>query len=226
MRPPRGRVAHRGLVTATSPKRSRLAAVAGVLALLTLLVGCASGTALHSMVMTTAVTPAPLGVRDTVYDPAGAAPALRLTDQDGKPFDLTSLRGTPVFVYFGYTHCPDICPTTLADLRAAITASGLPARLVFVTVDPKRDTAAAMKQYLDFYQAGFIGLTGSEADIAAAAAVWGVGYTAGPVDANGNYAMSHTTESYLVDGSGMLRNHIFFGAPTDLVVHLLRTAAG
>jgi protein SCO1/2 len=220
------RLVYRDPVNVPHSGWSRGAAVAGVLALLTLLVGCASGTAMPSVVMTTAVTPAPMGVRDTVYNPARPAPALRLTDQDGKPFDLTSLHGTLAIVYFGYTHCPDICPTTLADLRADIAAAGLPARVVFVTIDPKRDTAAAMKRYVDFYQAGFIGLTGSDADIAAAAAAWGVGYAAGPVDSNGNYAMSHTTESYLVDASGVLRNHIFFGAPTNLVVGLLRTAAG
>jgi protein SCO1/2 len=176
--------------------------------------------------MVEAVTPAPLGVRDTDYVPPRMAPPLRLTDQDGNAFDLDSLRGTPVFVYFGYTHCPDICPTTLTDLRTAIAAAGLPARVVFVTIDPARDTAAAMKSYVGFYAAGFIGLTGSAADVAAAAADWGVGYSAGPGDSNGNYAMTHTTETYLVDASGQLRNHIFFGAPTGLVVQLLRTATG
>lgn len=176
--------------------------------------------------MVPAITPAALGVRDTAYDPARPAPALRLTDQDGRPFDLASLRGTPIFVYFGYTHCPDICPTTLADLRAGIAAAGVPAKVVFVTIDPARDNAAAMKRYVDFYAAGFIGLTGTEADIAAAAAAWGVGYRAQPADANGNYAMSHTTGSYLVDGSGMLRDHVFFGAPTDLIARLLRAVSG
>jgi protein SCO1/2 len=200
----------------------------GALLLLTLAVaaGCSSGTAAPSVQMVTPVTPPPMGVRDTVYDPPIPAPPLRLTDQDGRPFDLTTLRGGPVFVYFGYTHCPDVCPTTLADLRAAITTAGMPAKVVFVTIDPARDTPAKMKQYLDFYAAGFIGLSGSDADIATAAKAWAVGYMAGPADSNGNYPMTHTTESYLVDGAGLLRNHIFFGAPTDLIVSTLRTATG
>ena len=167
-----------------------------------------------------------MGVRDTVYNPPRPAPALRLTDQDGRSFDLTALRGSPVFVYFGYTHCPDICPTTLADIRAAIARAAIPAKVVFVTIDPARDTPAKMKQYVDFYAAGFIGLSGSDADIATAAKAWGVGYSRGPADANGNYAMTHTTESYLVDSAGLLRNHIFFGAPTNLVVSILQTAGG
>ena len=214
-------------MTSSIPAHRRGAVVvASLLALSAIVAGCGSGAATPSVVMVQAITPAPLGIRDTSYQPVRSAPPLRLTDQDGRAFDLASLRGAPVFVYFGYTHCPDICPTTLADLRAAIAAAGLPARVVFVTIDPARDTAAAMKSYVGFYAAGFVGLTGSDADIAAAATDWGVGYSAGPADANGNYPMTHTTESYLVDASGLLRSHIFFGAPTDLVVQLLRTAAG
>jgi protein SCO1/2 len=130
-----------------------------------------------------------------------------------------------VFVYFGYTHCPDVCPTTLADVRAAIGAAGVPAKLVMVTVDPARDNPAWMKTYLDAYKAGFIGLTGTDAQIAAAAAAWGVAYSAEPADSNGNYAMTHTSDVYLVDASGMLRNHIFFGAGSTLIAQILKSVA-
>jgi protein SCO1/2 len=65
---------------------------------------------------------------------------MRLTDQDGHPFDLASLRGRPVLVYFGYTHCPDICPTTLADIRGALRLVDEPVAVVFVTVDPPATT--------------------------------------------------------------------------------------
>ena len=123
-----------------------------------------------------AVTQPPMGSRETAYDPPRPAPTLRLTDGEGRPFDLASLRGSPVFVYFGYTHCPDVCPTTLADLRAGIKEAGIEAKVVFVTIDPARDDAAAMKQYTDYYQAGYIGLTGTAAQIAEAAAAWGVSY--------------------------------------------------
>jgi protein SCO1 len=204
-----------------------MASVVGVVVLGFALAACGAGaTPFPSFVMAQAVTQPPFGVRDTAYEPPLPAPPLRLTDQDGRPFDLSALTGAPVFVYFGYTHCPDICPTTLADLRMAIATAGVPARVVFVTIDPARDTAAAMRQYTAFYDAGFIGLTGSPDDIASAAAAWGVTYRQMAVDANGNYAMTHSTDTYLVDGSGLLRNHIFFGAPVDLVVDLLRTAAG
>ena len=173
-----------------------------------------------------AVTQAPLGNRDTAYDPPRPAPTLRLTDQDGRPFDLASLRGRPVFVYFGYTHCPDVCPTTLADLRAAIKASGVDVAVVFVSVDPARDTAAAMQQYVGYYGMDFTGLTGTADEIAATAAAWGVTYHQLPSDSAGGYAMAHSTDSYLVDGDGQLRHHVFFGAPVDLVADLIRGVAG
>ena len=201
------------------------AAILALLAPALLLAGCSTGSATRTAMPGSAATPPPMGDLDTAYDPPRPAPDLKLTDQDGRPFDLASLRGTMTFVYFGYTHCPDICPTTLVDLRTAIAAFGKPVKVVFVTVDPKRDTAPAMKAYLDAYKAGFIGLTGTDAEIAAAAKAWGVGYWPEPADSNGNYAMTHTTESYLVDASGTLRNHILFGLPTDIVVSILRTAS-
>lgn len=169
-----------------------------------------------------AVTPAPLGQRDTAYASPHPAPALQLTDQDGRPFDLTSLRGSPVLVFFGFTHCADICPTTMADLRAAVRLVASPVHVVFVTVDPARDDAAAMKQYVDYYQAGFIGLTGSEAQIAATAAAWGVSYAKLPAEPDGSYDMDHTTDVYLVGPDGLLRNHIFYGAGPDLIAQLVR----
>jgi protein SCO1 len=204
---------------------ARHAVVLLLLAPAILLAGCAASTPAFTAYPGGAITPPPMGERDTVYNPARPAPELRLTDQDGRPFDLASLRGTMALVYFGYTHCPDICPTTLVDLRTAVGAYGKPVKVVFVMVDPARDTAPKVKAYLDAYKAGFIGLTGTDAEIAAAAKAWGVGYRAEPADSNGNYPMTHTTEVYLVDASGQLRNHIFFGAPSDLVVKLLTTAA-
>ena len=190
--------------------------------------GCGAGVVSPSAtpIMVEAVTPAPLGVRDTAYSPVRPAPALHLTDQDGRPFDLASMRGKPVFVYFGYTHCPDVCPASLAELRAGIRASGVDATVVFVTVDPVRDDAAAMKQYVDYYQAGFIGLTGTEAEIAEAATDWGVSYRKLESDSASGYAMAHSAEAYLVDAEGTLRHHLFFGAPAELIADRLREVSG
>lgn len=200
---------------------ARPSAVIVALVVAVLVAACGGAAPTPAPIMVEPVTMPPLGQRETAYTPPVAAPALVLTDQDGKAFDLASLRGGPVFVYFGYTHCPDICPTTLADIRAALGLAKLPAKVVFVTIDPARDTPAAMKQYVDAYSSGFIGLSGTAEQIATAAGAWGVAYQAGPADSRGNYPMSHSTDTYLVDGSGMLRHHIFFGASSELIARLL-----
>jgi protein SCO1/2 len=193
-----------------------------------LLAACAgsSGTPLPSMVMAEAVTMPPIGSRETEVDPPVAAPPLVMIDQDGKPFELDSLRGSgPVFVYFGYTHCPDVCPTTLADIRAAIKEAGVPATVVFATVDPARDDAKAMKQYTSYYGDGFVGLTGTAVQVARAAADWGVSYRQLPSESDNGYAMAHSTEAYLLDADLMLRHRIFFGAGSDLIAEKLLDVA-
>jgi protein SCO1/2 len=219
-----------GISSSTTPGvRLARRAVPLVLVLLALVAaGCVSvtGSPAVTPIMVEAVTQAPLGVRDTAYNPTRPAPPLHLTDQDGQPFDLVSMRGRPVFVYFGYTHCPDVCPASLAELRAGIKASGVDATVVFVTVDPARDEAAAMKQYVDYYEAGFVGLTGTEAQVAEAAAAWGVSYRKLESDSASGYAMAHSAEAYLVDAEGTLRHHLFFGAPAELIADRLREVAG
>ena len=215
------------------PARLGLLPVLGAALLLALLAACGSAGGPGTGASATAVpiempaaTASVLGERETAYDPARPAPALQLTDQDGRPFDLASLRGRPVLVYFGYTHCPDICPTTLADIRAALRLVDVPVGVVFVTVDPARDDAAAMKQYVDYYQSGFIGLTGSEAEIADAAEAWGVSYRKLESTPAAGYAMAHSTETYLLDAAGKLRHHLFFGAGPDLIAERIREIAG
>jgi len=172
-----------------------------------------------------AVTQPPMGSRQTAYDPPRPAPDIFLTDGDGHPFDLASLHGSPVFVYFGYTHCPDVCPTTLADLRAGMKLAGLDAKVVFVTIDPARDDAAAMRQYTDYYQAGYIGLTGTAGQTADTAGAWSITYAQLPSESANGYAMAHSTDVYLVDAVGQLRHHIFFGAGADLIAKLLTEVA-
>ena len=171
-----------------------------------------------------AATPDPLR-RPTAVVPAVPAPPLVLMDQDGRPFDLASLRGTPILVFFGYTHCPDVCPTTLADVRDSVRRSPVPVRVVFVTIDPARDDAAAMKQYLSFYDAGFIGLTGTPAEIRRAADAWGVQYARMDNGSASGYAMAHTADTFLVDAAGWLRDRIWFGAGADVFVDRIASLA-
>jgi protein SCO1/2 len=164
------------------------------------------------------VSPTPEGLaRDTTVRPLAPAPPLQLTDQDGRPFDLTSMRGRPVLVFFGYTHCPDVCPTNLADVRDARKLIDGEVGVVFVTVDPARDDAAAMKQYVDYYQAGYVGLTGTDDEIRAAAGAWGVSYARVESDSASGYAMAHTADTFLVDAAGRLRHRIWFGAGPEVM---------
>ncbi len=163
-------------------------------------------------------SPTPEGLdRDTAVRPLAAAPPLRLTDQDGRPFDLASLRGKPVLVFFGYTHCPDVCPTNLADVRDALKLVDQDVGVVFVTIDPARDDAAAMKQYVDYYQSGYIGLTGTDDAIRAVADAWGASYARVESTDAAGYAMAHTADTFLVDAEGRLRHQIWFGAGPAVV---------
>ncbi len=173
------------------------------------------------------VSPTPEGLgRDSAIRPAVAAPPLRLTDQDGRPFDLAQLRGEPVLVFFGYTHCPDVCPTNLADVRDALKLVDGKVGVVFVTIDPARDDAAAMKQYVDYYKAGVIGLTGSDDEIRTAAGAWGVSYAKVESDSASGYAMAHTADTFLVDAEGRLRHRIWFGAGPEIIADRINNLPG
>jgi protein SCO1/2 len=218
-----------GLVPHPASVRARVALASVAVTVLVAACGDAAtgepGAAASGPIFVEAVTQPPMGARETAYDPPRPAPDIFLTDGDGHAFDLASLHGSPVLVYFGYTHCPDVCPTTLADIRAGMKQAGVRAKVVFVTIDPARDDAAAMKQYTDYYQAGYIGLTGTVGQIADTARAWGVTYARLPSDSANGYPMAHSTDTYLVDAKGMLRHHVFFGAGADLFAKLLTEVA-
>ena len=110
------------------------------------------------------------------YAELAPAPELRLTDQDGRPFELASLRGRPVLVFFGYTHCPDVCPATVGIINEALAAAGDGPRAVFTTVDPERDDVASLRAYLRYLPAAYVGLTGTAAEVRENADRWGVKY--------------------------------------------------
>lgn len=152
------------------------------------------------------------------YAPPREAPPLRLTDQEGRPFDLASLRGTPVFIYFGYTHCPDVCPATIGVLNQVIARAGRPVHAVFVTVDPERDTVAALREYLSYLPPVYVGLTGSASDIRRTADGYGVTYARVETGSASGYAMAHTAEIYLVDAAGRLRLHYPFGTEAPAIL--------
>ena len=135
---------------------------------------------------------------------SGVTPPLLLTDDHGEMFDLAKHRGQIVLVYFGYTHCPDVCPATLNLLDAVLEGLGPEQRRVqevFVTLDPRRDTPELLRTYLSYFDPAAIGLTGSPLAVAAAARAWGVTWRR----ARGGVFIDHTSFVTLVGPDGRER---------------------
>ncbi len=122
---------------------------------------------------------------------------------DGKTLSDADMKGRAFLVYFGYTHCPDICPTTLAEISDVLRRMGdKPIRALFITVDPERDTPATMADYVSSFDPRIIGLSGSAEQIAAVEKAYRVYARKGPSNANGDYSMDHSSVVYLMDGGG------------------------
>ncbi|WAE63786.1 SCO family protein [Stutzerimonas sp. R40042] len=164
-------------------------------------------------------TPALALDRDALLDEANVLllprerviPPLTLIDQDGQPFDTRSLQGRWHILFFGFTACPDICPTTLSDMRRLF--SQLPSdtrerlQLVLITADPARDTPQQLKTYLDYYRAGFSGLTGEMEQLQQLSRALGLPFVPAN-ETQGDYSVSHSGNLALVGPDGTLRGHI------------------
>ena len=128
----------------------------------------------------------------------------QLTDQNGRTVTDQDFKGRPFLVFFGFTHCPEVCPTTLFEISEILRKLGPDAdrvRAVFITVDPERDTPAALKDYLSSFDPHLAGLTGDPDAIAAVAKAYRVYYKKVPLD-GGDYTMDHTAIVYLMDKQG------------------------
>ncbi len=148
-----------------------------------------------------------------------------LVDPTGAPRSLADYRGKVVMLFFGYTNCPDECPATLAKMAQAVDRLGEDGKRVqglFVTVDPARDTPAVLTQYVPAFHPTFVGLTGSEATIAATAKDFKVFSAAQKTDNHGSYTVDHSSGIFVFDAQGRLR--LFMGAKIwiDAMVHDLK----
>lgn len=131
-------------------------------------------------------------------------PAFHLVDLSGHDFDLDSLRGHPTLMFFGFTNCPDVCPVTLATLAQVQRSAPLPgSRVVFVTIDPQRDSAAVLRVYLDEFSRRFIGARGSPAALAPLLGALHVVATRQDLP-GGGYTMMHSATLYLIDAHARL----------------------
>jgi len=145
--------------------------------------------------------------------------AFALTDHKNRVFDLASLKGKWSFLFFGFTHCPDICPTTLAVLARARdniaknTVGAEDIQFVFISVDPNRDTASKLRQYVDYFNTTFLGVTGNDAQIGNLAGQLGAAYQVAIKPGLENYPVYHSAAVFLLDPRA--RYHAVFTPPHD-----------
>jgi protein SCO1/2 len=163
------------------------------------------------------------GFRGGVLDPPRPAPEIALRAHDGTEFRLSRHRGDVVAISFGYTFCPDVCPTTLAELaqvRARLGPAAGRVRVVFVTVDPERDGPERLRAYTQAFDRTFVGLTGSPDQLAAVQKSYGVVARKQTVrGTSAAYLMDHSAFVYVVDPEGRLRLMFPFGTSVDDMTH-------
>lgn len=159
------------------------------------------------------------------------ARTLSLPDQYGKPRTLDDFKGKVTVVFFGYTQCPDVCPTTMAELaqvKKALGKDGERVQGVFITVDPERDTPEALKAYMASFDPSFVALRGTPDETKATAKEFKVFYAKVPGKVEGSYTMDHTAGSYVLDSKGKVRLFVRYGSPAEALTADLKAllAAG
>lgn len=163
--------------------------------------------------------------RQAANEPFGGP--LNLVTMDGKPFTEEDLRATPSAIFFGYTHCPDVCPTTLFELDGWLNqlgAEGENIKAYFVTVDPERDTQEILKVYVGNVSDRIVGLTGTPENIAAAVKSYHI-YAKKVPDSDGGYTMDHTASVFLLDKGGRFRSTIAYQENPDTALEKLKNLA-
>ncbi len=150
--------------------------------------------------------------------------SLSLTDHNGQRRTLADFQGKVVTVFFGFTHCPDVCPTTLVEMAAVMKELGGDAsrvQVLFVTVDPERDTVDVLKRYVPVFHPTFLGMTGSTGDVAATAKEFKIFFQKQNLP-GGTYTMDHSAGTYILDGQGRLRLFAAYGAGAAALLHDIR----
>jgi protein SCO1/2 len=163
-----------------------------------------------------------------VLSPVMAAPALKLQGTDGQALDLARYQGKVVLLAFGFSNCGEVCPITLATLAGArrkLGDAGRGVQVVYVTVDPERDTLAQMKKYLAAFDATFIGGVGTRAEIDVAQKSYGIS-SKKIRNADGSYTIGHSSSIYMIDRAGGLRAVMPYGHTADDFVHDLKILLG
>ncbi len=164
-------------------------------------------------------------LRGGVLEPPAKAPEMVLTDHNGQPYQLSAQEGKVVLLFFGYTSCPDVCPTTLAEMARTARELGEDAsgvQVAFVSVDPN-DTPQKLAQYVKLFNPNFIGLTGSEIELQRAMKSFEVKSARRDTPGSGvGYSIDHSAFTYVIDKQGRLRELINYGSPVDDVINDVR----
>jgi protein SCO1 len=169
----------------------------------------------------------PKGAAGTLLSSAIGGP-FRLEDQNGKPFTDADLKGKWHLLFFGYTHCPDTCPTALNEISLALDRLGKKrdeVGVVFITVDPERDTPEVMKSYVQSFDAKIVALTGSPDEVAQAAKAYRVFYAKHP-RSDGGYEMDHSAVIYIMDPQGRFTATLTPDATADAMAQRLEKLLG
>lgn len=154
-------------------------------------------------------------------EPSREIPAFSFVQSDGTTYSTSPEAGRPTFVFFGYTHCPDVCPITLGEWSKAkrtLGEDGERVRWLFVTIDPERDSAVLAESYARQFDESFIGLSGDAETVAAIQKAFAVGSYQEPGASDDDYLMAHASQSFLVDGTGVLRTMYSFNSGVDAMV--------
>lgn len=160
----------------------------------------------------------PYTLRGSELSPAMPAPDFDLARAGGGRYQLSAQAGRPAVIFFGYTNCPDVCPTTMGEfkqVRADLKSLADGVDFLFITVDPQRDTADHMAAYLKGFDAGVIGLTGDEKELGSVWKAYGVFRQVVPGSNADNYSVDHTSRLYVIDKKGNLRVTYPFGTSVD-----------
>jgi protein SCO1/2 len=168
--------------------------------------------------------------KGTVYPDPQPAPDFELTTTDGGPFRLSEQRGQIVLMFFGYTSCPDVCPTTLAEANQVLKGlgdAGDRVRFLFITVDPERDTPEVLATYVTAFHPAIVGLTGSSEELAAVYQDYGIFIEKQVLNESAvGYSVNHTARVFLVDAEGRLRLSYAFGTPPEDILNDIRHLLG
>ncbi|MGB7183149.1 MAG: SCO family protein [Burkholderiaceae bacterium] len=176
--------------------------------------------------LTVGCKPAPLQFNSTDITGASFASGFSLTDHTGKAVQLTDYAGKAVIVFFGFTHCPDVCPGTLIEMKAVMEKLGDQAgdvQVVFITVDPERDTQEVLSQYVPAFDKRFVGLRGDLQATKAVTREFKVYFGKVPGTTEGSYTIDHTAASYVFDREGKVRLMIKPDAGVEAIVADLKT---